>query len=186
MTVLHLILLIGWAPGSEAQLTWGSSVSCDHSATAWSIPWNPEGGKRGTSHDQHRVQQAPCQNPAQKASPLLCQGAQCGYILPPLLHSCPGASSWWIQVTSYTCQTSTDCEPGHPTLRFRSGIRENQPLKSHSQCVWFAGLLMEIFWLTSWQILKALPLMLAPESNVATVSPWVWYRAWGGEEGKED
>lgn len=129
-------------PVSEAQLTWGSFFTCDHSATAWSIPWDPERAKRGTSHDQHRLQQSLCspwcQNPSGKASPLLCQGAQCGCSLPTLPHSCPG----WIQVTSYTCQTSTEHEPGCPALRFRTGSKR----KSASQAPFPVCVIWQVCW----------------------------------------
>lgn len=147
----------GWAkskppPCSEAQLTWGSLVSCDHAATAWSIPWNPEWGKRSSGHDQHisnHLASPQCQNPAGKASPLLCQGAQHGCSFPTLPHSCPGASSWGIQVT-YTCQTSTEHEPGCPTLRFTPGSKR----KSGSQVSFPVCVIWQVCW---WSYSKPLP-----------------------------
>lgn len=78
-----------------------------------------------------------CPNAAGKASPLLRQGARHGCSLPTLPHPYPGASSWWIQLTSCTCQTCTEHEPAPLHWCSDLEVRENQPLKSHSQCVWF-------------------------------------------------
>lgn len=81
-----------------------------------------------------------CWNPAGKMPRLLSGGAQCGCILPTFCQPCTGPSGWWIGMTIYACQTHTQSRSQNSLQQdwgLEVRIRANQPLKSHSQCVWF-------------------------------------------------